>query len=81
MCSVSCGPSLVITPSRREFDSNKPFTFTGPVTKVEWMNPHTFFYVDVIDEQTKAVTNWAMEMGSPNVSDAPGMVAEHAEGG
>jgi hypothetical protein len=35
-----------------EFDANKTFKFTGPVTKVEWMNPHTFFYIDV--------------MGSPN---------------
>lgn len=50
-----------------EFDANKPFKFTGTVTKVEWMNPHTFFYIDVVDEQTKAKTNWAMEMGSPNV--------------
>ena len=49
-----------------EFDSNKPFKMTGTVTKVEWMNPHTFFYVDVTDEKTKKVTNWAMEMGSPN---------------
>jgi len=38
---------------------------TGTVTKVEWMNPHTFFYIDVSDEKGK-VTNWAMEMGSPN---------------
>ena len=30
------------------------------------MNPHTFFYIDVTDEKTKKVTNWAMEMGSPN---------------
>jgi hypothetical protein len=49
-----------------EFDSTKPFKMTGTVTKVEWMNPHTFFYIDVTDEKTKKVTNWAMEMGSPN---------------
>jgi hypothetical protein len=49
-----------------EFDANKPFTLTGPVTKIEWMNPHTFFYIDVTDEKTGKVTNWAMEMGSPN---------------
>ena len=49
-----------------EFDANKPFKLSGAVTKVEWMNPHTFFYIDVIDEKTKKVTNWAMEMGSPN---------------
>ena len=49
-----------------EFDASKTFKFTGPVTKVEWMNPHTFFYIDVKDEKTGKVTNWAMEMGSPN---------------
>jgi uncharacterized protein DUF6152 len=50
-----------------EFDSNKPFKMTGTVTKVEWMNPHTFFYMDVVDEKTKKSTNWGMEMGSPNI--------------
>jgi Family of unknown function (DUF6152) len=48
-----------------EFDANKPFKFTGTVTKIEWMNPHAYFYVDVTDESGKVV-NWAMEMGSPN---------------
>lgn len=50
-----------------EFDRTKPFKFTGTVTEVKWMNPHTFFYIDVVDEPTKKVTNWGMEMGSPNV--------------
>jgi hypothetical protein len=37
----------------------------GTVTKIEWMNPHTYFYIDVKDESGKVV-NWAFEMGSPN---------------
>jgi hypothetical protein len=49
-----------------EFDASKTFEFSGKVTKVEWMNPHTFFYIDVVDKETGKVTNWAMEMGSPN---------------
>ena len=49
-----------------EFDATKPVNLTGVVTKVEWMNPHTYFYVDVKDPQTGKVTNWACEMGSPN---------------
>ena len=49
-----------------EFDSSKPVNLTGVVTKVDWMNPHTYFYVDVKDPQTGKVTNWACEMGSPN---------------
>ena len=49
-----------------EFDTAKPVNLTGVVTKVEWMNPHTYFYVDVKDAQSGKVTNWACEMGSPN---------------
>ena len=49
-----------------EFDASKTLNLTGVVTKVEWMNPHTYFYVDVKDPQTGKVTNWACEMGSPN---------------
>ena len=46
-----------------EFDANQPIELTGIVTKVEWMNPHTFFYIDV---SGTTVENWAWEMGSPN---------------
>jgi hypothetical protein len=49
-----------------EFDASRPFKLTGIVTKIEWQNPHTFFYIDVTDEATGKVTNWGMEMGSPN---------------
>ena len=48
-----------------EFDANKPFKMSGTVTKVEWMNPHTYFYIDVTTPDGKVV-NWGMEMGSPN---------------
>jgi len=48
-----------------EYDRNKPVNVTGTVTKVEWMNPHARFYVDVKDEAGK-VTNWEFELGSPN---------------
>jgi Family of unknown function (DUF6152) len=48
-----------------EFDAKRPFKMSGIVTKIEWQNPHTFFYIDVTDNGGK-VTNWGMEMGSPN---------------
>ncbi len=48
-----------------EFDASKPVKLRGTVTKIEWQNPHAFIYVDVKDESGK-VTNWGMEMGSPN---------------
>jgi hypothetical protein len=50
---------------RSEFDINAPFTVAGTVTKVEWTNPHAWFYVDVRDDNG-VVVNWALEMGSPN---------------
>jgi hypothetical protein len=49
-----------------EFDSKQPVKLTGTVTKVEWANPHIWFYIDVKDETGK-ITNWGLEMGSPNV--------------
>jgi hypothetical protein len=49
-----------------EYDSKKQVTLKGIVTKVEWMNPHVYFYMDVKDETGDNVTNWAMEMGPPN---------------
>src|ERR1700693_3169124 len=48
-----------------EYDSNKPITLKGTVTKVEWTNPHARFYIDVKDESGN-VTNWNLELGSPN---------------
>ena len=47
------------------FDREDPIHLTGTVTKVEWMNPHTWFYIDVENEDGD-VENWALEMGSPN---------------
>ena len=49
-----------------EFDITKPVTLVGNITKIEWTNPHAYLYVDVKDPQTGAVTNWEIEMGSPN---------------
>ena len=48
-----------------EFDAGKPLTLKGVVTKIEWQNPHTYFYMDVTASEGKVV-NWGMEMGSPN---------------
>ncbi len=49
-----------------EFDSNKKIDLTGVVTKVEWTNPHAHFYMDVKDSAGN-VTNWNLELASPNV--------------
>ena len=47
-----------------EYDGNKTIVLMGVVTKVEWMNPHARFYVDV-KENDGSVTNWNLELGSP----------------
>ena len=47
-----------------EYDSTKPITLTGTVAKVEWMNPHVYFYIDVKDT-AGAVAHWAIEGGAP----------------
>ena len=49
-----------------QYDADKPITMTGTITKVEWTNPHIFIYIDVPDEETGGVVNWALEMGGPN---------------
>ena len=46
-----------------QYDANKPIKLTGVVTKVEWMNPHVYFYANVTDTNGK-VTNWAFENGN-----------------
>ena len=48
-----------------EFDENKPVKLTGTVTKLEWTNPHIWFFIDVKNPDG-TVTNWGLEMASPN---------------
>lgn len=48
-----------------KYDVNKVITLRGTITKVEWTNPHIYFYMDVADERGH-VDNWAVEAGPPN---------------
>src|SRR6185436_17878629 len=50
-----------------EYDANKPVKVTGNVTRVDWQNPHAYFYIDVKNPETGRVENWAFEMGAPSV--------------
>lgn len=54
-----------------EFDSNKQIKVTGTVTKIDWTNPHVWFYLDVKDESGK-ITNWGFEMGPPHLLQTSG---------
>ena len=63
---LAVAPALAHHSFSAVFDDKQPIKVTGTVTKIEWQNPHTWFYMDVKDETGK-VTNWSMEMGSPNL--------------
>lgn len=47
-----------------QYDRSKPVTLTGAVTKVDWINPHARFFLDVKDDKGK-VTNWELELSAP----------------
>jgi hypothetical protein len=49
-----------------EYDSSKPVNVTGTLTRVEWTNPHIWFYLDVKDEKG-SVTNWGFSAAPPGV--------------
>jgi len=50
-----------------QYDAEQPVAVTGIVVKIEWLNPHAYFFVDVPDPESGEVVTWAAEMGSPVV--------------
>jgi hypothetical protein len=66
VAATAAGAALAHHSFASEFDASKKLKLTGTVTKVQWRNPHTYFFVDV-KGQDGEIHNWAMELGSPNV--------------
>jgi hypothetical protein len=57
-------PALAHHSFAAEYDSKKQVSMKGIITKVDWMNPHVYFYIDVKDDSGN-ITNWGFEMGPP----------------
>ncbi len=68
---VSDLPVLAHHSFAAEYDSSKKVTLKGVVTKFEWTNPHSHFYLDVKGPDGK-VANWNMELASPNMMQRNG---------
>lgn len=62
---AAAAPVLAHHAFAAEFDQTKPVTLRGTVTKMDWVNPHSWLYVDVKDANGKT-ENWAIECGPPN---------------
>ena len=66
MLLVLVTPTFAHHSETAEYDVTKPVKVTGTISKVEWMNPHIWFYVDVKDENGK-ITTWGISSAPPGI--------------
>ena len=73
IAAIVTGSVLALTPAAAlahhafgaEFDPNRPLVLRGPVTKVEWVNPHTWIHIEV-QKEDGTTEDWMVEGGTPN---------------
>jgi hypothetical protein len=65
LAALGPGPAHAHHSAAAEFDVTKPVKLTGALTKLDWVNPHTIFHIDVTGDGGK-VANWSWELPSPN---------------
>jgi hypothetical protein len=66
--ALMSGPAALAHHSfRSQYDPDQVLNLTGYVTKIEWMNPHVYFYIDVVNAESGEVESWGFEMGPPHM--------------
>jgi hypothetical protein len=78
-CLVLAGPASAHHSVQAQFDVHKTFTITGTVSKIEWINPHSYLTLNVTDADGK-IQKWAFELAGPGALRRAGMSREDRGG-